>query len=105
MPDDVITEGGETRDTTLSDALSERYLAYAMSTIMARSLPDVRDGLKPVHRRLLWAMHQLKLDPASGFKKCARIVGDVMSLGAGPVCGPGAARGCAGCRRGGAAGA
>ena len=78
MPDDVITEGGETRDTTLSDALSERYLAYAMSTIMARSLPDVRDGLKPVHRRLLWAMHQLKLDPASGFKKCARIVGDVM---------------------------
>ncbi|MDB5383965.1 MAG: parC, partial [Rhodospirillales bacterium] len=78
MPDNVITEGGETRDTTLSDALSERYLAYAMSTIMARSLPDVRDGLKPVHRRLLWAMHQLKLDPASGFKKCARIVGDVM---------------------------
>ncbi|MES2710674.1 MAG: DNA topoisomerase IV subunit A [Pseudomonadota bacterium] len=78
MPDDILTEGGETRDTTLSDALSERYLAYAMSTIMARSLPDVRDGLKPVHRRLLWAMHQLKLDPASGFKKCARIVGDVM---------------------------
>src|ERR671911_2614176 len=60
------------------DALSERYLAYALSTIMSRSLPDVRDGLKPVHRRLLWAMHQLKLDPASGLKKCARIVGDVM---------------------------
>jgi topoisomerase IV subunit A len=86
MPDDVKTPpkggpaggGGEERDTKLSDALSERYLAYALSTIMARSLPDVRDGLKPVHRRLLWAMHQLKLDPASGLKKCARIVGDVM---------------------------
>jgi topoisomerase-4 subunit A len=80
MPDDLTTlpDGGETRETRLSDALSERYLAYAMSTITARSLPDVRDGLKPVHRRLLWAMHQLRLDPASGFKKCARIVGDVM---------------------------
>lgn len=79
MADDTITkEGGEIRETRLGEALSERYLAYAMSTIMARSLPDVRDGLKPVHRRLLWAMHQLKLDPASGFKKCARIVGDVM---------------------------
>jgi topoisomerase-4 subunit A len=61
-----------------SDALSERYLAYALSTIMSRSLPDVRDGLKPVHRRLLYAMRELKLDPNSGFKKCARIVGDVM---------------------------
>jgi topoisomerase-4 subunit A len=82
MPDDVKPPpgdgGGEIRDTRLADALSERYLAYALSTIMARSLPDVRDGLKPVHRRLLWAMHQLKLDPAAGFKKCARIVGDVM---------------------------
>jgi len=80
MPDDIKppAEGGAFRDTPLADALSERYLAYAMSTIMARSLPDVRDGLKPVHRRLLWAMHQLKLDPDSGFKKCARIVGDVM---------------------------
>ncbi len=70
--------GGEIRDTELYDALSERYLSYALSTIMARSLPDVRDGLKPVHRRLLWAMRQLKLDPASGYKKCARVVGDVM---------------------------
>ncbi|HWX51187.1 MAG TPA: DNA topoisomerase IV subunit A [Roseomonas sp.] len=80
MPDDIATlpEGGAVKPTTLSAALSERYLAYAMSTITARSLPDVRDGLKPVHRRLLWAMHQLKLDPAAGFKKCARIVGDVM---------------------------
>ncbi|HEY9080788.1 DNA topoisomerase IV subunit A [Magnetovibrio sp.] len=69
---------GEIRDTRLADALSERYLSYAMSTIMSRSLPDVRDGLKPVHRRLLYAMQQLKLDPKSGFKKCARVVGDVM---------------------------
>ncbi len=61
-----------------ADALGERYLAYALSTIMSRSLPDVRDGLKPVHRRLLYAMLQLKLDPASGFKKCARVVGDVI---------------------------
>ncbi len=60
------------------EALSERYLAYALSTIMSRSLPDVRDGLKPVHRRLIYAMQQLKLNPNSGFKKCARVVGDVM---------------------------
>ena len=75
MPDDLI---GRIEDTSLSDALSERYLAYALSTIMSRSLPDVRDGLKPVHRRLIYAMHQLKLDPAAAFKKCARVVGDVM---------------------------
>ena len=66
------------KETKLADALSERYLAYAMSTIVARSLPDVRDGLKPVHRRLLYAMRGLKLDPATGFKKCARVVGDVI---------------------------
>ena len=66
------------RDTSLADALSERYLAYALSTIKSRSLPDVRDGLKPVHRRLLFAMRLLKLDPKSGFKKCARVVGDVI---------------------------
>jgi topoisomerase-4 subunit A len=65
-------------ETPLSEALSERYLAYAMSTIVSRSLPDVRDGMKPVHRRLLFAMRLLKLDPASGFKKCARVVGDVI---------------------------
>jgi len=58
--------------------LEEKYLAYALSTITSRSLPDVRDGLKPVHRRLLFAMLQLKLDPKSGFKKCARVVGDVI---------------------------
>ncbi|WP_416897798.1 MAG: DNA topoisomerase IV subunit A [Minwuia sp.] len=62
----------------LGEALSERYLAYALSTIVSRSLPDVRDGLKPVHRRLLYAMRLLRLDPDAGFKKCARIVGDVM---------------------------
>ena len=69
---------GTIQETRLEDALGERYLAYALSTIMSRSLPDVRDGLKPVHRRLIYAMHQLRLDPASGFKKCARVVGDVM---------------------------
>jgi topoisomerase-4 subunit A len=80
MPDDIksLPPNGNERETRLADALSERYLAYALSTIVSRSLPDVRDGLKPVHRRLLYAMHQLKLDPAAGFKKCARIVGDVM---------------------------
>jgi len=69
---------GEIRDTELYDALGERYLSYALSTIMARSLPDVRDGLKPVHRRLLWAMRQLRLEPGQGYKKCARVVGDVI---------------------------
>ena len=62
----------------LREALEERYLAYALSTIMGRALPDARDGLKPVHRRILYAMHILKLDPAAAFKKCAKIVGDVM---------------------------
>ena len=70
--------GGNVRDVRLSEALSERYLAYALSTIVSRSLPDVRDGLKPVHRRLLYAMRQLRLDPGSGFKKSARVVGDVI---------------------------
>ena len=65
-------------DVKLKEELSKRYLSYAMSTIVARSLPDVRDGLKPVHRRLMYAMRQLKLDPKSGFKKCARVVGDVI---------------------------
>ncbi|MGB3809991.1 MAG: DNA topoisomerase IV subunit A [Parvibaculum sp.] len=65
-------------DISLREALEERYLAYALSTIMHRALPDVRDGLKPVHRRVLFAMRQLKLDPGSGFKKSARVVGDVI---------------------------
>lgn len=74
----TIDTEGLVKETPLANALSERYLAYALSTIMSRSLPDVRDGLKPVHRRLVFAMRQLKLDPKSGFKKCARIVGDVI---------------------------
>ncbi|MFM5923523.1 MAG: DNA topoisomerase IV subunit A [Novosphingobium sp.] len=65
-------------DAPFDSALSERYLVYALSTITARSLPDLRDGLKPVHRRLLWAMRQMKLDPASAYKKSARVVGDVI---------------------------
>ncbi|WP_133365137.1 DNA topoisomerase IV subunit A [Qipengyuania sediminis] len=65
-------------DAPFDSALAERYLVYALSTITARSLPDLRDGLKPVHRRLLWAMRQLKLDPGSAFKKSARVVGDVI---------------------------
>lgn len=65
-------------DAPFDAALSERYLVYALSTITARSLPDLRDGLKPVHRRLLWTMRQLKLDPSSGFKKSARVVGEVI---------------------------
>src|SRR5579862_6805161 len=65
-------------DVPFADALGERYLSYALSTIISRSLPDVRDGLKPVHRRILYAMRELKLDPASGYKKCARVVGDVI---------------------------
>ena len=65
-------------DVNLREALEERYLAYALSTIMGRALPDARDGLKPVHRRILYGMHILKLDPGTAFKKCAKIVGDVM---------------------------
>ncbi|MBU6268175.1 MAG: DNA topoisomerase IV subunit A, partial [Sphingomonadales bacterium] len=65
-------------DAPFDSALSERYLVYALSTITARSLPDLRDGLKPVHRRLLWAMRGLKLDPSQAFKKSARVVGDVI---------------------------
>jgi topoisomerase IV subunit A len=69
---------GVIEDVALSDALSQRYLSYALSTIVSRSLPDVRDGLKPVHRRLLHAMRELGLNPPAGFKKCARVVGDVI---------------------------
>lgn len=71
-------EGNDIQGVDLKSALEERYLAYALSTIMGRALPDVRDGLKPVHRRILHAMRVLKLDPSTGFKKCARIVGDVI---------------------------
>ncbi|MDP9056748.1 MAG: DNA topoisomerase IV subunit A [Pseudomonadota bacterium] len=65
-------------DAPFDSALSERYLVYALSTITARSLPDLRDGLKPVHRRLLWAMRLLRLEPANAYKKSARVVGDVI---------------------------
>ncbi|MEO5772763.1 MAG: DNA topoisomerase IV subunit A [Sphingomicrobium sp.] len=75
QPDDPPST---TIDTPFDAALSERYLVYALSTITARSLPDVRDGLKPVHRRLLWAMRLLRLDPAGAYKKSARVVGDVI---------------------------
>ena len=82
MPDPVDTIPEDPFDAIVDSpfdaALSERYLIYAMSTITARSLPDLRDGLKPVHRRLLWAMRLLKLDPSQGYKKCARVVGDVI---------------------------
>ena len=70
--------GGDIEPIDLKAALEERYLAYALSTIMGRALPDVRDGLKPVHRRIVHAMRVLRLDPGQGYKKCARIVGDVM---------------------------
>src|SRR5580700_9606396 len=66
------------QEVDFADALGERYLSYALSTIMARSLPDVRDGLKPVHRRILHAMNQLRMNPDSSYKKCAQVVGEVM---------------------------
>src|SRR6202161_4261800 len=66
------------QEIALREALEERYLAYALSTIMHRALPDARDGLKPVHRRILYGMRRLRLDPGSTFKKSAKIVGDVM---------------------------
>ncbi|MGB7420195.1 MAG: DNA topoisomerase IV subunit A [Erythrobacter sp.] len=75
LPDDAFDA---IVDAPFDAALSERYLVYALSTITARSLPDLRDGLKPVHRRLLWTMRQLRLDPGSGFKKSARVVGEVI---------------------------
>ncbi|HUW74136.1 MAG TPA: DNA topoisomerase IV subunit A [Methyloceanibacter sp.] len=71
-------DSGPIEPVNLRDALEERYLAYALSTIMHRALPDVRDGLKPVHRRLLYAMQQLRLGPQGEFRKCAKIVGDTM---------------------------
>ena len=69
---------GEVRDVRLVEALSDRYLSYALSTIVSRSLPDVRDGLKPVHRRILYAMRELRLNPGDRYKKAARVVGDTM---------------------------
>jgi topoisomerase-4 subunit A len=77
-PSEPPKSPGDGIDTPFDSALSERYLVYALSTITARSLPDLRDGLKPVHRRLLWAMRALRLDPSQGYKKSARVVGDVI---------------------------
>jgi topoisomerase IV subunit A len=74
----AIVKPDDIRPEALADALSQRYLAYALSTITQRALPDARDGLKPVHRRLMHAMRLLGLNPAAGFKKCARVVGDVI---------------------------
>ena len=74
----VPPEPAEIHEVALREALEERYLAYALSTIMHRALPDARDGLKPVHRRILYGMRLLRLDPGTGFKKSAKIVGDVM---------------------------
>ncbi len=74
----IPPDHGNVQEIALREALEERYLAYALSTIMHRALPDARDGLKPVHRRLLFAMRQLRLDPGAAFKKCARVVGDVI---------------------------
>lgn len=74
----ILDPGGPVEAVDLKEALEERYLAYALSTIMHRALPDVRDGLKPVHRRILFAMRELKLNPEAGYKKCAKIVGEVM---------------------------
>src|SRR2546423_5866543 len=77
MGNEVIP-GGAIEPVNLREAVEERYLAYALSTITQRALPDVRDGLKPVHRRLLYAMRQLNLNPGAGYKKSARVVGDVI---------------------------
>src|SRR3982751_5281247 len=71
-------EPAEIHEVMLRDALEERYLAYALSTTMHRALPDARDGLKPVHRRILYGMRLLRLDPGTALKKSAKIVGDVM---------------------------
>jgi topoisomerase-4 subunit A len=74
----ILPKPGPIEPIKLTDALEERYLAYALSTIMHRALPDVRDGLKPVHRRILFAMRELGLDPDGGYRKCAKIVGETM---------------------------
>jgi len=78
MSENISADDQTILDQPFGEILSERYLSYALSTIMARSLPDVRDGMKPVHRRLLYAMYQLKLNPANAPKKSARVVGDVI---------------------------
>ncbi|MFA6124046.1 DNA topoisomerase IV subunit A [Sphingomonas sp.] len=78
MPSNLTDPFQAIVDSPFDSALSDRYLVYALSTITARSLPDVRDGMKPVHRRLLWAMRQLRMDPNTAYKKSARVVGEVI---------------------------
>jgi topoisomerase-4 subunit A len=80
MGKSLIPPGGgdDIQGIDLKKALEERYLAYALSTIMHRALPDVRDGMKPVHRRIVYAMSEMGLRSAGSFKKCAKIVGEVM---------------------------
>ena len=78
MSPQAPSDAGSVREVRLVEALSDRYLAYALSTIMSRSLPDVRDGLKPVHRRLLYAMRQLRLVLVGPYTKAARVVGGVL---------------------------
>src|ERR1700755_336257 len=81
MADDISLAGeggGRIIDEPIGEALSKRYLAYALSTITSRALPDVRDGLKPVHRRVLYDMRVLRLSPAVAYRKSAKVVGDVM---------------------------
>src|SRR3569833_3874747 len=74
-PDD---ENGRIVEEPMAEALSRRYLAYALPTITHRALPDVRDGMKPVHRRVLYAMHEMRLNPETAARKCAKVVGEVM---------------------------
>src|ERR1700720_3223273 len=74
----IPSPGRGAEEIALHEALEQRYLAYALSTIMNRALPDARDGLKPVHRRILFGMRLLRLDPGTAFKKSAKVVGDVM---------------------------
>ncbi len=78
MTDTIQSDPGRIINEPMTEALSRRYLAYALSTITARALPDVRDGLKPVQRRILYAMRELKLNPDTAYRKCAKIVGEVM---------------------------
>ena len=78
MTDTIEPEDDRIINEPLSEALTKRYLAYALSTITSRALPDVRDGLKPVQRRILYGMRELKLNPDGGYRKCAKVVGEVM---------------------------
>ena len=78
MSDLIDAEDERIKNEPLSEALTKRYLAYALSTITSRALPDVRDGLKPVQRRILYGMRELRLNPDGGYRKCAKVVGEVM---------------------------